>query len=253
MAFFFQAMLYLHLGDLESAQEVLDEFHALQLPKTVLSEIEIALAQIRIDIACQGNPIQIIARLESLIAQANAAGLGLVQLQLQLLLALVFHAQNERSKVIASIRKAIDLARGEQIIRPFIDGGNTIRLILIDALGSRRIGIDAERFVRRVIRAFDDEHTRIQKTAKVSLEQTGAHTNPEDTLALDRWNLTHREQDVVRAILKGMSRKEIASDFCTSHNTVKTHISHIYEKIGVHSSSELLRIFAGEDFQGQKG
>jgi DNA-binding NarL/FixJ family response regulator len=39
----------------------------------------------------------------------------------------------------------------------------------------------------------------------------------------------------------GLTRKDIAIRFCTSQNTVKTHIAHIYEKLDVHSVPEMLR------------
>jgi DNA-binding CsgD family transcriptional regulator len=55
------------------------------------------------------------------------------------------------------------------------------------------------------------------------------------------WSLTNREQEVLRMLQEGLNRKDIAIRFCTSQNTVKTHIAHIYEKIGVHSVPELLR------------
>jgi len=45
--------------------------------------------------------------------------------------------------------------------------------------------------------------------------------------------LTSREREVLSAISKGSSNKEIASEFNISLSTVKTHVQNIFPKIGV--------------------
>lgn len=53
--------------------------------------------------------------------------------------------------------------------------------------------------------------------------------------------LTEREVQVVRLIADGLSSREIAERLCLSVKTVDTHRSNILEKIGAHSSVELVR------------
>lgn len=45
-------------------------------------------------------------------------------------------------------------------------------------------------------------------------------------------SLSHRELEVLGLIAKGRANKEIADDLKLSHNTVKTHIARILEKLG---------------------
>ena len=63
-------------------------------------------------------------------------------------------------------------------------------------------------------------------------------------LILERWPLaeplTAREVEVLTLILDNCRRKEIAEKLCLSENTVKTHTSHIFTKLGVAGRSELL-------------
>jgi len=52
--------------------------------------------------------------------------------------------------------------------------------------------------------------------------------------------LTKKEQEVVDAITQGKTNKEIAQAMFVSLNTVKTHTSNIYSKVGVNSRSQLI-------------
>jgi two-component system nitrate/nitrite response regulator NarL len=54
-----------------------------------------------------------------------------------------------------------------------------------------------------------------------------------------RFNLTSRERQIVAAIVTGESNKEIAEEFSLSEETVKRHLSNIYDKLGVFSRLEL--------------
>lgn len=51
--------------------------------------------------------------------------------------------------------------------------------------------------------------------------------------------LTEREAEVANHICKGMSNGEIAEELCISETTVKKHVSHIFEKLGISRREEL--------------
>jgi two-component system nitrate/nitrite response regulator NarL len=54
-----------------------------------------------------------------------------------------------------------------------------------------------------------------------------------------RFGLTRREQDIVRAVIDGDTNKEIARRLSISDNTVKRHLMHIFDKVGASSRVEL--------------
>jgi DNA-binding NarL/FixJ family response regulator len=54
-------------------------------------------------------------------------------------------------------------------------------------------------------------------------------------------DVTPREADVLRAIAAGRSNAEIAIDLFISEVTVKSHINHLFAKIGARSRAEAVR------------
>ena len=53
------------------------------------------------------------------------------------------------------------------------------------------------------------------------------------------YGLTPREMDIIRAVVSGYPNKEIASRFSISEQTVKHHITNIFDKLGVYNRLEL--------------
>ena len=59
----------------------------------------------------------------------------------------------------------------------------------------------------------------------------------------NRFHLTRRQLEIVSAVALGESNKEVAQHFSISQETVKRHLSNIFDKLGVFSRLELA-IFA---------
>ncbi len=56
---------------------------------------------------------------------------------------------------------------------------------------------------------------------------------------LDQNILTHKEKEIVRLILKGLSNKEVAEITGNTEKTIKFHLTAIFQKCGVESRTEL--------------
>ncbi|MDD5805844.1 MAG: helix-turn-helix transcriptional regulator [Eggerthellales bacterium] len=54
------------------------------------------------------------------------------------------------------------------------------------------------------------------------------------------FGLTQREEEILSLVAQGRSAKYVAEELTISHNTARTHIKHIYEKLNIHSKQELL-------------
>ena len=57
-------------------------------------------------------------------------------------------------------------------------------------------------------------------------------------------NISERECDIVKCILKGFTNKEISLELCISVETVKTHVKNILKKCKISSRLELIRLFS---------
>ena len=55
-------------------------------------------------------------------------------------------------------------------------------------------------------------------------------------------DLTNREREVLRLLVDGLSNPEIAERLSLSRSTIKTHVSHILEKLGVDSRVEVVTL-----------
>jgi DNA-binding NarL/FixJ family response regulator len=64
--------------------------------------------------------------------------------------------------------------------------------------------------------------------------------SPTSAQSQDDLGLTDRERDVLRCIARGLNNAEIATELFISDATVKTHINHIFAKIGARDRAHAL-------------
>jgi DNA-binding NarL/FixJ family response regulator len=64
--------------------------------------------------------------------------------------------------------------------------------------------------------------------------------------------LTKKEERIARLILQGHSNKDIGKELFISEKTVKTHVGHIFRKLGIKSRFQLTaNYFSGEAFTSE--
>jgi len=57
--------------------------------------------------------------------------------------------------------------------------------------------------------------------------------------------LSSREKEVLRHAATGLSNKELAERLAISEATVKVHLTHIFQKLGVRGRAELAAVYHG--------
>ena len=78
------------------------------------------------------------------------------------------------------------------------------------------------------------------------LEALVSTAKPTEALARAAQRLTRREQEIVALVREGLGNRDIAQKLFLSEHTVKNHLFHIFEKLGVGSRVELLLILGDE-------
>ena len=75
--------------------------------------------------------------------------------------------------------------------------------------------------------------SHIARKVVQSFQGTGPRLQAEE-------KLSHREQEVLNLLVKGYAYKQIAEQMSISMDTVRTYIRRIYEKLQVHSRTEVM-------------
>ncbi len=67
---------------------------------------------------------------------------------------------------------------------------------------------------------------------------------------LSRYGVTDREREVLALLARGRTYNEAADELCLSLATIKSHVSHLYEKTGTRNKVELINLLYDSKKQG---
>ncbi len=153
----------------------------------------------------------------------------------------------------------LDLAmprrQGLETLRELASDARSVRVILLTAaaekeqivealqLGARGVVLkdSATQILLKSIRAVMDGEYWVGRESVSNLVQylrtlvTPAAAFPQR----NKYRLTPRELEIIAAVVAGFANKEIAQHFKISEDTVKHHLSNIFDKVGVSSRLEL--------------
>ena len=106
-----------------------------------------------------------------------------------------------------------------------------------------------EDFTRREVRILDAIGPAFTNAMRTALAREGHEHGVLAVMeALDRVparaGLTQREKEIAMAALLGKSDREIADEYGIAYTTVRTHLGHVFEKLGVSGRNQLFRRLA---------
>jgi LuxR family maltose regulon positive regulatory protein len=151
-------------------------------------------------------------------AALEAGGLvsGLVEV---LALEAVAHSlAGNASEALAAVERAVALAEPEGYLRTFVDEGPPLRKLLL-RLRSTPLPPTRQEYIERILAAFGQV-----------LSTPARLDDP----------LRDREVEVLCLITEGYSNREIAARLVIGVSTVKTHINHLFQKLGVSSRTQAI-------------
>jgi len=159
--------------------------------------------------------------------QQKAAGTGARRwaIEVDILRALVQQARGSNADALAALNRALTAAEPEGYVQIFLDEGLPLAPLLSEILRTRRreapAGLPAASnpFVRRLLDALDPHD---ETAVPCSLIEP----------------LTSREKEVLELMAAGLSNRQIADELIVALGTVKSHLHHIYGKLGVNNRTE---------------
>lgn len=99
------------------------------------------------------------------------------------------------------------------------------------------------------LQAIAEQEQRTEAEVAADMLVVGLDRRRVAELNLARWHkLTQREQEITALVCLKLSNREIAERLVLSHETVKTHMRRILQKLDLHSQAELRLMYADWDF-----
>ncbi len=195
-----------------------------QEPLIMFEIPHITRAKVMVSMASATSGAETLAELAQLRQVAEATHNTMRQIELLTLYALTEAAQGETELALATLQRAVVLAKPGGFIRTFVDQGPLLAGLLYE-LAAR--GVEAE-YLGEVLAAFPstagaaDPAQHIRRAAHAHLIEP----------------LTERESEVLLHLSQKLSNKAIARDLNISALTVKKHTIHLYQKLGVNSRQQ---------------
>jgi LuxR family transcriptional regulator, maltose regulon positive regulatory protein len=135
--------------------------------------------------------------------------------------ALVLDAMDQHTDALNTLNQTLKQAKSEFYVRTFVDLGKSMWDLLLAARKSKDFLLYYD-YIDQLHVAFGNQKEEPLDTQAASLLR--------QPLAEP---LSEREIEVVRLMATGASNQEIAREFVITVNTVKKHISNIFNKLGV--------------------
>jgi LuxR family maltose regulon positive regulatory protein len=210
-----KAQCLIRLGKLAEADA---ELHRLdveaepKIPFAYYGRVYISLAQLHL---AQGNLAAAEQTLDRVVEFAQASGQRRWIMSAQIVRAMLYLTRRELSPALSALAEALELSEPAGFIQEFLDEGEPMRQLLVEAI---RHHVKPE-FAQQLLQRFSTDRIAAQPIGLVE-------------------PLSDREIEVLKLVAEGRSNQEIAAKLYLSLRTIKFHTSNIYGKLSVKNRTE---------------
>ncbi len=219
---------WLASGELERAMNWAQELAQLTSVQSSLARERQDVARARILLA-QKMPALALPLLEPLQVSAEQQERWSHVIEMKILQALAHHMRHEDQQAFTILAQAMHLAVPEGYIRTFVDEGPQMR-VLLSRLREQERKKGPTPYLDALLAAFSPEGMTHKPSLRGSDQPRGRVL--EQPLVEP---LSERELEVLHLIARGDSNQEIAEMLVIALDTVKRHVTHIFEKLGVNN------------------
>ncbi len=147
--------------------------------------------------------------------------------------AVLHHYSGNLTAAVSALEAAYHLAKGNQIIMPFVEHGNRMRSLLEKIQSREQSEIPGE-WLKQI-------HAKASTFAKRHAYLTGRY-ELDNKKQFSDFGLSRREIEILSHLSQGLTRDEIGESMKLSGNTVKSMLKQVYAKLGAINSVDAVRI-----------
>ena len=222
---------WLASGELERAMNWLREIEQHSSVQTAehspLAHEREEIARVRI-LLLQQMPTEVLALLEPLQVHAEKQERWSHVIETKVLLALAYSMRNEDQEALTVLAQAVHLAEPESYIRIFVDE-DIAMATLLSRLRDQERRKGPTPYLDTLLAAFSPGSTTHE--TPIRLGYSSGRLMEQQLVE----PLSDRELEVLHLLAQGDSNQEIAEVLVIALDTVKRHVTHIFEKLGVHN------------------
>jgi LuxR family maltose regulon positive regulatory protein len=213
-----QALLNLNLGDIEAACSWQKRYAA-----PPASQVE-AFVYARLCLA-DGRLHTAKTDLTRLLVEVEQCPRLFTPVDVLLPLAVVYWRQANVRAAVVALKNAVHVSQAQHYRRPFLDWAVELEALFQLVISLPEMEGNGRSFLQTII--------------------PGSWQPAADRTILQRLaQLTGREQQLLEQVGAGTTNRQIADTFALAESTVKTHLRHVYQKLGVKNRQEAASLLA---------